>query len=118
MQAATCVVLDNGGATCKIGLAGQQQPSLCVPACVQTCTSVFWLSTCLPLSHLSPGRLCARVFPNATGKAKGDRTVYIGDQLLEDRDLSSLALRRPLDRRAPPPAAPLSSGARSALVQW
>ncbi|KAK9828010.1 hypothetical protein WJX81_008549 [Elliptochloris bilobata] len=66
MHDGTCIVLDNGGANCKIGLAGQRQPLL--------------------------------VFPNATGKAKGERTVYVGDQLLEDRDLSSLALRRPLER--------------------
>ena len=100
MHAATCIVLDNGGATCKIGLAGQEQPSLCVPASPTSRSTVCSGSgcACIALPGLGPS---ARVFPNATGKAKGDRTVYVGDQLLEERDLSSLALRRPLDRRAP-----------------
>jgi len=59
---------------------------------------------CPPHQRPTAGR-GARVFPNATGKAKGERAVFVGDQLLEDRDLSSLALRRPLDRRGPAPLA-------------
>jgi len=56
------------------------------------------------------------VFPNATGKAKGERAVFVGDQLLEDRDLSSLALRRPLDRRGPAPAGPPLPWPRAAAL--
>jgi actin-related protein 6 len=51
------------------------------------------------------------VFPNCTAKPKGGRQVYVGDQLLDSRDISQLALRRPIDRvRAPslPQRAPTS----------
>lgn len=41
-----------------------------------------------------------RTFPNAIGKAKGERQSFVGDQLLSYRDASSLALRRPFDRCA------------------
>ncbi|BDA44347.1 Actin-related protein 6 [Coccomyxa sp. Obi] len=60
------IVLDNGGSSCKIGLAGQSEPY--------------------------------RVFPNAIGRAKGERQSFVGDQLLSYRDASSLVLRRPFDR--------------------
>ncbi len=39
-----------------------------------------------------------RVFPNCTAKAKGERNVMVGDQLLECRDIMSLNIRRPFDR--------------------
>lgn len=51
------------------------------------------------------------VFPNCTGKPKGERTLYVGDALLEARELGGMLLRRPHDRvrvraRVPPAAAP------------
>jgi len=70
---------------------------------------------CPPHQRPTAGR-GARVFPNATGKAKGERAVFVGDQLLEDRDLSSLALRRPLDRRGPAPAGPPLPWPRAAAL--
>ncbi|EIE26065.1 Actin/actin-like protein [Coccomyxa subellipsoidea C-169] len=60
------IVLDNGGSSCKIGLAGQSEPY--------------------------------RVFPNAIGRAKGERQSFVADQLLSYRDASSLVLKRPFDR--------------------
>lgn len=38
------------------------------------------------------------VFPNCTAKAKGERQVYVGQQLLEARELGSMVVRRPIDR--------------------
>jgi hypothetical protein len=39
-----------------------------------------------------------RVFPNCTAKAKGERQVYVGQQLLEARELGGMVVRRPIDR--------------------
>jgi hypothetical protein len=39
-----------------------------------------------------------RVFPNCTAKAKGERQLYVGDGLLEVRELGGLVVRRPHDR--------------------
>jgi len=41
--------------------------------------------------------LCS-VFPNCTAKAKGERQVYVGQQLLEARELGGMVVRRPIDR--------------------
>lgn len=38
------------------------------------------------------------VFPNCTAKAKGERQVYVGQQLLEARELGGMVVRRPIDR--------------------
>eukprot|EP00775_Hariotina_reticulata_P008319 gene8319-8504_t len=38
------------------------------------------------------------VFPNCTAKAKGERQLYVGDGLLEVRELGGLVVRRPHDR--------------------
>lgn len=38
------------------------------------------------------------VFPNCTAKAKGERQLYIGQQLLEARELGGMVVRRPIDR--------------------
>eukprot|EP00879_Flechtneria_rotunda_P029212 GHRR01031497.1.p1 GENE.GHRR01031497.1~~GHRR01031497.1.p1 ORF type:complete len:308 (+),score=128.15 GHRR01031497.1:281-1204(+) len=38
------------------------------------------------------------VFPNSTGKAKGERQLYVADQLLEARELGGMVVRRPHDR--------------------
>lgn len=48
----------------------------------------IWLTKCCP----------CRVFPNAGGKVKGQRSALIGDQILDCQDISSLSLRRPIDR--------------------
>ncbi len=42
-----------------------------------------------------------RVFPNAIGRAKGERQSFVADQLLSYRDASSLVLKRPFDRSGP-----------------
>jgi len=39
-----------------------------------------------------------RAFPNCTAKPKGERQVYIGDALLDAKDIMSLNMRRPFDR--------------------
>lgn len=49
-------------------------------------------------SQLQPVFMTRRVFPNAVGRAKGERQSFVGDQLLSYRDASSLVLRRPFDR--------------------
>ncbi len=41
--------------------------------------------------------LCS-VFPNGSGKIKGERQPLIGDQLLTCGDLSTVTIRRPIDR--------------------
>ncbi|KAI8471017.1 MAG: Actin/actin-like protein [Monoraphidium minutum] len=38
------------------------------------------------------------VFPNCTAKPKGERQVYVGDALLEAKDIMALNMRRPFDR--------------------
>ncbi|KAK9866229.1 hypothetical protein WJX84_000602 [Apatococcus fuscideae] len=38
------------------------------------------------------------VFPNGTGKIKGERQPLVGDQLLACGDLSTVSIRRPIDR--------------------
>jgi hypothetical protein len=38
------------------------------------------------------------VFPNCTAKAKGERQVFVGQQLLEARELGGMVVRRPIDR--------------------
>lgn len=39
-----------------------------------------------------------RVFPNCTAKPRGERQVYVGDEMLECRDVAALTVRRPADR--------------------
>jgi hypothetical protein len=39
-----------------------------------------------------------RAFPNCTAKPKGERQVYVGDALLDAKDIMSLNMRRPFDR--------------------
>lgn len=50
------------------------------------------------------------MFPNAVGKVKGEKQSYVGDQLVEGVDISSISLRRPADRCVllPLPSLPLS----------
>lgn len=38
------------------------------------------------------------MFPNATARVKGERTLLVGDAVLGAQDVSSLVLRRPVDR--------------------
>eukprot|EP00877_Chromochloris_zofingiensis_P007352 jgi/Chrzof1/2870/Cz12g02080.t1 len=38
------------------------------------------------------------VFPNCTAKPKGDRQVYVGDMMLNCKDIMSMTVRRPFDR--------------------
>ena len=86
MQPGQVVVLDNGGCTCKVGIAGQQNP-LYVPSAV------------LPgLVSVLHARCAYRVFPNCTARAKGVRQNLVGHQLLEKYDVSALRARRPCDR--------------------
>lgn len=40
----------------------------------------------------------ARVFPNCTARAKGERHTHVGDAILDLKDILGLTLRRPLDR--------------------
>lgn len=65
-MAQNIVVLDNGGANIKIGLANTAQPVSTVP--------------------------------NATAKFKGERGMFVADQILGCSDPSVVALRRPIDR--------------------
>ncbi len=59
------------------------------------------------------------MFPNCTAKPKGGRQVYVGDQLLDSRDISQLSLRRPIDRvRAPPPSRRARRGPAAATTIW
>ncbi|KAK9790567.1 hypothetical protein WJX73_008231 [Symbiochloris irregularis] len=60
------VVLDDGGSTIKVGLAGQSDP--------------------------------ARILPNATGKVKGGPQLLIGDDIDAQADISSLSIRRPIEK--------------------
>mmetsp|Transcript_22793 Transcript_22793/g.57969 ORF Transcript_22793/g.57969 Transcript_22793/m.57969 type:complete len:468 (-) Transcript_22793:233-1636(-) len=39
-----------------------------------------------------------KVFPNCTAKPKGERQMYVGDMLLDCKEISQLNLRRPFDR--------------------
>lgn len=127
------IVLDNGGSSCKIGLAGQSEPyrhenaaRTCVkPSCISlSCQQRSYRDT---YKHM----LACRVFPNAIGRAKGERQSFVGDQLLSYRDASSLVLRRPFDRSGPVntclhsttfmPVSPLSKPpdyCRGYLVNW
>lgn len=50
------------------------------------------------LRLLLPSAILHRVFPNCTGKIKGERKVLVGDEVLEVKDIASLTLRRPVDR--------------------
>jgi hypothetical protein len=52
---------------------------------------------CVPPPFHLHTRACS-VFPNCTAKAKGERQVYVGQQLLEARELGGMVLRRPCDR--------------------
>lgn len=38
------------------------------------------------------------MFPNCTAKAKGERQLYVGDGLLQARELGGMVIRRPHDR--------------------
>jgi hypothetical protein len=48
--------------------------------------------------QLPSAAVAGSVFPNCTAKAKGERQVYVGQQLLEARELGGMVLRRPIDR--------------------
>jgi hypothetical protein len=58
--------------------------------------------------------LRCRVFPNCTGKPKGERQLYVADALLEARELGGMAVRRPHDRVSGSTAA----AAAAAAVPW
>lgn len=52
--------------------------------------------TCkLGLAHTDPTPKC---FPNCTAKIKGEKHILVGESILKSRDISSLTLRRPVDR--------------------
>ena len=38
------------------------------------------------------------VVPNCTAKCKGEKRLYVADEVLTMRDISSLSVRRPVDR--------------------
>jgi hypothetical protein len=59
------------------------------------CVCVLRVCVC---SVLCAVRAPHRVFPNCTAKAKGERQVYVGQQLLEARELGGMVVRRPIDR--------------------
>eukprot|EP00026_Physarum_polycephalum_P009843 Phypoly_transcript_09980.p1 GENE.Phypoly_transcript_09980~~Phypoly_transcript_09980.p1 ORF type:complete len:428 (+),score=30.54 Phypoly_transcript_09980:32-1315(+) len=65
MTSRKVVVIDNGGGTSKIGLAGQKSPM---------------------------------IIPNQIAKPKGERRNYIGDQIEQCPNTSSLYYRRPIDK--------------------
>lgn len=48
-------------------------------------------------SLLRPRRLCS-VLPNCTAKPKGDKRLYIADELDDCHDISALTIRRPVEK--------------------
>ena len=95
MSVDSVVVLDNGGSSCKIGMAGTPEPFRHAP-----------LSSLIQGS-VKPGPewyayaeycACYRLFPNAVGRSKGERQSFVGDQIVGYPDASSLSLKRPFDR--------------------
>eukprot|EP00983_Pelagomonas_calceolata_P058021 1145329-Pelagomonas_calceolata.AAC.1 len=96
----TVVVLDNGAGNCKIGFAGEAAPRRGPQGSmhVQTRKNKKGLEPrrlTATLAH--PYALC-RVFPNCVAKPKGERASYVGDMLLDCKEISQLNLRRPFDR--------------------
>jgi actin-related protein len=87
------IALDNGGCSCKIGLAGTSEPYRHVLPGHQVRHLLNYES--LPEAHV---HYSDRIFPNAVGRAKGERQSFIGDNILMYKDASSLTLRRPFDR--------------------
>ncbi|ACO64185.1 actin superfamily [Micromonas commoda] len=73
------VVVDLGGSTIKVGFAGDADPSRCAS----------------PAASLPPDRC---VVPNCVAKPKGEKRSYIADEINQVKDISSLNLRRPVDR--------------------
>jgi actin-related protein 6 len=74
------LILDNGAYEIKAGFAGSQ-PSY----------QIFRPS----LTVLS---VCYSLVPNCIARSKGDRRVYVGDQLRNCKDYGALAFKRPFDR--------------------
>jgi len=86
-------ILDNGAYEIKAGYAGST-PSY---------------PSQLPLTHSSNPSL----IPNCIARSKGDRRVYVGEQLRNCKDFGALAFRRPFERVPPPNTFPC--GARFAV---
>lgn len=51
-----------------------------------------------PPAAVHPNTARRSVFPNCTAKAKSERQLYVGQQLLEARELGGMVVRRPMDR--------------------
>jgi hypothetical protein len=87
------VVLDNGGCTIKAGLASAPHAVRCASALPALAPAACL--TRAPPDRTPPPRSCV---PNCVAKPKGEKRLYVGDELDELRDLSALVLRRPVDR--------------------
>ena len=91
MSTSKVVVLDNGGATIKAGYATSGVPEY---ALLTGYTNPFTKD--IKVSEIEV--LACRIFPNATAKVKGEKTVATAEQVAVLEDISALQLRRPIDR--------------------
>ena len=105
------IVLDNGGSTIKVGFAGEARPVRCAPARAPSFPrrarfpasappptrdrfSRLRRLTLAPTLRLSE----SSVVPNCVAKPKGAKRTYVCDEMHAIKDISSLNLRRPVDR--------------------
>ena len=106
------IVIDNGGGTCKVGFAGEAAPRKVFPNCSakpkgqrqardfnRGAPVLRWLSpaTVAALGSAPTCGACLHPIPTRA-HARPRAQVYMGDQLLEARDISQLSIRRPIDR--------------------
>jgi hypothetical protein len=87
------VVLDNGGSSIKAGLASAPHGVRCAAA------AGLARSRTLRRRRSRARRPHARsCVPNCAAKPKGEKRLYVGEELEECRDISALALRRPVEK--------------------
>ena len=92
------VVVDLGGSTIKVGFAGDADPSRCAsPAASLPPIDGRNLDALTNLRAL-PLLTTDSVVPNCVAKPKGEKRSYIADEINQVKDISSLNLRRPVDR--------------------
>jgi hypothetical protein len=98
------VVIDNGGCTLKAGLASAPTSVRCAhfhffPAAATVCaTRALPPSRSAQLTPRRPAPRHVSCVPNCAAKPKGEKRLYVGDELEECRDISALALRRPVEK--------------------
>lgn len=95
--------------------AGSQRPG--GACCVDGKLFLFFFRASCELSPLCL-LLATRVFPNCTAKPKGERQMYVGDMLLDCKEVSQLTLRRPYDRVRGGGSAGAVGGAPRVAAGW